>query len=206
MNPIDNIQQIIDMLGGSISDVSFCDEDLKHIESDFIRQNPDYVKQDISEEYKTMLENIKEDFTQFRKRTYVKTVFLYFEGILFAMKRIILEHSSELNDNDIMNLQEYKLIGPSPERLKEVPVWKSFEENVKYTFKKYAEIRTNKFKIKFDCPEWDNFRESIKIRNKVTHPKHSSDLIITDEILEKIRNAHAWFFKIARELQEQEVY
>ena len=206
MNVIDNIQQILDMVGGSISDVSFCEEDLKNLDEDSKLRYKEYYSKNITEKDIEMLENIKNDFIPFRKRTYVKTVFLYFEGILFAMKRIILEHSSELNDNDIINLQEYKLVGPNSESLKEVPVWKGFEENMKYTFNKYAELRTNKFKTKFDCPEWENFKECIQIRNKVTHPKNSSDLIITDEILDKVRKAYDWFFKILNELQSHEIY
>ena len=206
MEPIDNIQQILDMVGGSISDVSSCDEDFENIEADFIRRYPDYIKPDISEEYKTMLENIKQDFILFRKRTYVKTVFQYIEGILFAMKRIILEHIDDLKDKDIIRLQEYKLVGPSIDKLKEEPVWLSLEENLRFTFNKYGKVRAKDYQTKLDCTEWDVFKECIKIRNRITHPKLSSDMIISDKEVSEIRASHDWFFKILNELQAHENY
>ncbi len=206
MQIIDNINQILNMIGGSISDVSSCDEDFENIEEDFIRRYPDYTKPDISEDYKTMLENIKKDFILFRKRTYVKTVFQYIEGILFAMKRIILEHIDDLKDSDIIRLQEYKLVGPSIDKLKEESVWLSLEENLKFTFNKYGKIRAQNYQTKFDCVEADIFKECVKIRNRITHPKQSDDMIISDEELGKVRASQDWFFKILYELQKHEVY
>lgn len=206
MKAIDNIDQILNMVGGSISDVSSCEEDFENIDEDFIRRYPDYTKPDISEDYKTMLENIKKDFILFRKRTYVKTVFQYIEGILFAMKRIILEHLDDLKDSDIIRLQEYKMVGSSIDKLKEEPVWLSLEENIKFTFNKYGKVRAQNYQTKFDCAEWGIFKECMKIRNRITHPKHSDDMIISEEELSKIKTSHDWFFKILNELQEHEVY
>jgi hypothetical protein len=206
MDVIDNIQQILDMVGGSISDVSSCDEDFENIDDDFVRRYPNYTKPGISEEYKTMLENIKKDFILFRKRTYVKTVFQYVEGILFAMKRIILEHIDDLKDSEIIRLQEFKMVGLSIDKLKEEPVWLSLEENIKFTFNRYGKVRAQNYQTRFDCAEWDIFKECIKIRNRITHPKHSSEMIITDEDVIKVKASYDWFFKILNELQQHEVY
>ncbi|MEO8399017.1 MAG: hypothetical protein ABI550_04280 [Ignavibacteriaceae bacterium] len=199
---IDSLDQLIDMLGGSISDISFCNEDIEKLGEDFDMRYPDYSS--ASPKIKIMLDNIKNDIKLFRKRTYVRTVFSYIEGMLFAMKRILLEDYEDLNDEDIIKLQEYRLVGANAEKLQKKPVFIDLKENMKFTFDKYGKIRANNYQTDFNSNDWENFKKCIKIRNKITHPKHSDDLIVTDEEYKKVQMAHDWFFKILNKLQKEE--
>ena len=93
MNEIEKLDQLIDMLGTSITDVESCKEDLKHLDEDFLIRYPDYENPILLPRDIEILDEIKSEYLYFRRRNYVKTVFSPIEGILFAMKRILLNHS-----------------------------------------------------------------------------------------------------------------
>ncbi|MDP4194822.1 MAG: hypothetical protein Q8940_07225 [Bacteroidota bacterium] len=192
MDPLENIDQVLKMIGNSIDDVSRCEYDLLNIDQDFVSRFPDYANPDISKEAKEILTRIKESTKLFRKRTYIRTVFSYFEGIIFAMKRILMQHSENFKSKDLEKLNDTKKI--------------SLDDNLKYTFKKYCELRTNYFYIDFNCSEWSKFKECIVIRNKITHPKHSDDLCVKDEDLEKVKDAYEWFFNTLVDIQNHEIH
>ncbi len=206
MNQIENIDQLLEMVGSSIDDVSSCEEDIAKLDDCFSLSYPDYLRPDITANDKKMLEEIKEGIRAFRKRTYIKTAFSYIEGILFAMKRILLEHSDKLTPKETIKLQEYKIVGPNAENLHEEPIFVRFEDNIKFTFKKYGELRANNYQINFNYKEWEIFIECIKIRNRITHPKHSNDLNVNDDEFNKCRDSYNWFFHILNDLQTHEIY
>lgn len=205
MDEIEKLDQLIDMLGTSISDVSFCKEDLEKIDEDFILKYPDCTNPDLSNDRKKMLDNIKTDYLYFRRRSYVKTAFSSMEGVLFAMKRILLSDSRNLTDEEIIKLQEYKLIGPSENKLKKDLVFLRTEDNIKFVIRTYEKVKVQGIKTDFNCKEWEEFKIGINIRNRITHPKHSSDLLITENELEIISHAYDWFFKVFHNLQNNEI-
>ncbi|PJB00506.1 MAG: hypothetical protein CO128_00465 [Ignavibacteriales bacterium CG_4_9_14_3_um_filter_30_11] len=205
MNEIEKLDQLIDMLGASISDVESCKEDIKHLDEDFLQRYPDYSNPNLSSDWKKMLDNIKSDYLYFRRRNYVKTVFSSIEGILFAMKRILLIHSDKLSDEEIINLQEYKLVGPPEHKLKKKIHFLKTDENVKFVIRTYEKAKTTGFTTNLKEDDWEKFRLSIEIRNRITHPKHSSDLLISEDEIETVMQAHDWFFKVFNDLQKNEI-
>ena len=40
---------------------------------------------------------------------------------------------------------------------------------------------------------WEAFQGAVRIRNRIMHPKHVSDLEITDEELGHVHRAAAWY-------------
>jgi hypothetical protein len=47
--------------------------------------------------------------------------------------------------------------------------------------------------IDFSGSDWDNFRKSLAIRNRITHPKSRSDLVLTDDDIATSLAALFWF-------------
>lgn len=205
MDEMEKLDQLIDMLGASIYDVSSCEEDLKYLDEDSLVRYPDYNKTDLSSEGKKMLDSIKLDYLNFRRRNYVKTVFSSIEGILFAMKRILLNHSENLSDEEIIKLQEYKLVGPTESKLKKEMHFLRANENVKFVIRTYEKVKTNGMVTNFKCKDWEEFVKSISIRNRITHPKNSNDLLITENEMKIVMQAHDWFFKVLNELEKNEI-
>lgn len=205
MNEMEKLDQLIDMLGASISDVEACKEDIKHLDKDFLQRYSDYNNPNLLPEEKDILENIKSDYIYFRRRNYVKTVFSSIEGILFSMKRILLSHSKNLTDEEIVKLQEYKLVGPNEHKLKKEIFFLRTDENVKFVIRTYEKVKTKGIVTNLKCNDWERFKKSIEIRNRITHPKHSKDLLISEEEMKIVEQAHDWFFDVFHNLQNNEI-
>lgn len=207
MNELINRKEVSEMVRISISDISTCLEDIENFESDFQkRYMKDINYEGLSNSDKKILTKVKNDVYLFRKRTLIKTVFSNIDGIIYATKQLLLEDRDKIDDDDIIRLQEKKYEGPSHNRLKEIPVFsKNFIENIKLTFKCYKKYRFPNYNLDNFYTELDKYKIVKEIRNKVTHPKHSSDLNVSDDELEKCRVFDTWFFKEYRRLIELEL-
>ena len=204
MDELEKLDQLIDMLGNSITDVSSCEEDLRYLDQDFLTRYPEINNPTLSLETKRILEKIKSDFMQFRRRNFVKTVFSSIEGILFAMKRILLNHSERLTDEEIIKLQEYRVVGSNENRLKKKSIYLKSEENIKFVIKTYEKCITRKIVTNLNSDDWERYTKSISIRNRITHPKISGDLFISTEEVNMVKQAHDWFFSVFNNLANSE--
>lgn len=194
------------MIRISISDSETCKEDIENLEDDFQKRNLkniDYGK--LSDRDKNIFLDIKNDMLLFRKRTFIKTIFSNIEGILYAAKQTILEDKDKIeSDKDIINLQEKRYEGSSKDRLKEIIVYPNFLDNIKLVFKYYRSLHSPKYDLNNFYTQLDKYKIVKDIRNKVTHPKYTTDLIVTDEELGKCKEFDSWFFSEFRKLLENE--
>ena len=110
------------------------------------------------------------------------------------MKDILLDEKRMIKSSEIIKLQEFKLIGSNKKKLDKVPYKIKLEDNVKLTLKKFDKIILNKeTENTFSTPEWDDFKKTIKIRNRITHPKPGSDLKVSQRELDLARECFSWF-------------
>jgi len=50
---------------------------------------------------------------------------------------------------------------------------------------------------------WDQFTRTLKVRNRLTHPKSAADLIVSDENLASAHSAQAWFHRVSLEFVQR---
>jgi hypothetical protein len=139
---------------------------------------------------------------QFRRRTLIRTLFAVIEGIVFALKHLILEeHRAGIVD---VSYAEYAVLAEKTYRLdsrghlKGSNSYPSLEGNVKFTFAIYARIRgaSSGFTIPLGKDaRWESLRTAIDIRNRLMHPKSTEDLIVSDSEWEAVQAAEDWFFE-----------
>jgi len=55
-------------------------------------------------------------------------------------------------------------------------------------------VSNTTFKIEKNSKEWSSFNEALKIRDRLTHPKSTNDLIISDVELEAVEKTFMWYF------------
>ena len=48
--------------------------------------------------------------------------------------------------------------------------------------------------------KWDDFTKPIKLRNRITHPKQTTDILISDDELQLAVDVNAWFNQIINEV------
>jgi len=148
------------------------------------------------------LRSTTEELWQFRTRVFIRTSFAAIEGINAAFRQKLLGcHKVKLIKLDIKEFEkliedeesfEGQLIRPKRMPLKDV---------VKFLFTVHArKISKQEFLIMNDSNDWKVFCDSIKLRDRLMHPKSSSDLIVTKEEQLKLLAASSWYFGTSTEV------
>lgn len=98
----------------------------------------------------------------------------------------LMDETARLSDSGRLNLEQNRL---------------PFLPLVAYTLKAYARL------IEFDGEVlsdkgWNSFCETVKIRNRITHPKFNSEIEITDTELKTIDEGWDWWNALLKQLRE----
>ena len=62
-----------------------------------------------------------------------------------------------------------------------------------YAVRKYAEFASIEPKDLFGRDGWRAFRDAVKIRDRITHPKLDTNVDVSDEDLELLDKARSWW-------------
>lgn len=52
--------------------------------------------------------------------------------------------------------------------------------------------------LQTDSKTWDRFNKTIKVRNRITHPKNAGEIDITDEEIQHATEVCNWFNSISQ--------
>ncbi|RYX86744.1 hypothetical protein EON83_00765 [bacterium] len=66
--------------------------------------------------------------------------------------------------------------------------------NTLFIFSYFPDLIGLENKVDKNSQEWKDFVDSVKIRNRITHPKKFADININSHEFEKIRGATQWWF------------
>jgi hypothetical protein len=70
----------------------------------------------------------------------------------------------------------------------------SLKSNLQFAFRMYAKAAGVEYSLPKGEAEWDKFKRSIKIRDRLTHPKKPADLQVSDEDMRMVAEAYVWIF------------
>ena len=138
---------------------------------------------------------------QVRRNTY-RATFAYFEGIIYGIKQLILTargsmHQVELNDAEITILSELRYhVNDRGKIREEKNNFIKLKANILFTYKTAAKaFQLNNFALDNSGKGWESFNRAIEVRNRVTHPKSITEIIISDEDMKNGAEAINWFSK-----------
>ena len=170
---------------------------------------PDFLKeylkstQEISEMIRILGQDCKDHFaaiqnshSQLNKRAYVRSVFALIEGVLYNLKSatsnlgIILKN---LTLNELVVLDGTQLDINDDGNVTTKPYYPKFINNFKFSFKIYAKSIGSKYIINLSGQGWQSLCKSVKVRDRLMHPKESSDLAVSDEEILDAKKAIDWF-------------
>jgi len=138
---------------------------------------------------------LNEPDNNYLRRAFIKSLFSYIEGICFALKQetlVLCRDDLTIGEKNLLEEVEYYLNNKG--ELLENKKHLKPEYNLKFTFKMYAKAwKADDFKLEISTQGWKHYKNSKKVRNRITHPKNSSDLIIKDKEIEDTFKAHIWF-------------
>ncbi|HYX72933.1 MAG TPA: hypothetical protein VE732_09185 [Nitrososphaera sp.] len=145
-----------------------------------------------------------ENNRQFWRRTAVRAIFALIEGVVYRMKQLayevhvyegmplpnadaalLLEESYELNDKGVA-ITRYN--------------YPQIEKNIKFAFASVTRAYNITYQLNLSDARWDAFKKTLKVRNRLTHPKHTQDLIVSDEEAATMLVAYIWFLSCLKEL------
>lgn len=155
-----------------------------------------------SADYRVWGELIKAKYNrQTARRLYVKTFISLVESVLFTLKSEALKtDSSKLSQAELALLKDktYELSnkGEATERI----YLGNIEKNLKFAFRCFAKAIDINYNPDYSGVGWQSFQKTVRIRNRITHPKFAIDMSIDDNEQETINKAHNWFVENYRAL------
>ena len=129
------------------------------------------------------------------KRLLVRSVFTFVESLSYLLKiqalhllspdqvsfgdRLVAqEEAFELGDDGVVKQRAGKLRTIS---------------NIRFAFKFYAKAYENDFELDVASRGWQCLRRSLKVRDRLTHPKKLSDLLVADDEYTDSVKTFIWF-------------
>jgi len=158
-----------------------------------LRDMAQVLGQDCHEQYLA----IQSHNNQMHRRAYVRSVFAFIEGILHRMKRTALHLGNTLGT---LLIAEMILIDGASFDIDDKgeviarPFFIKFLNNIKFSFRVYSKIVGSSFKLNLGENGWQKLQEALKVRDRLMHPKETTDLDVTDAEIEATKKAFDWFF------------
>jgi len=134
----------------------------------------------------------------FTRRTYIRTVFAFVEGMIQVMKSSCLLFNERMEEK-VLTPEEIVLLREEQAQLKENGAVSI--RNTKISLApnfRFAMACANKVFELNHAPDtggqgWQDFKNAISIRNRITHPGSPEDLEIDEADIETVNNAMGYF-------------
>ena len=136
-------------------------------------------------------------------RTLVRNFAAHVEGFVYMMKQVTLALSTvsraKFGKKDLACLAEAKSY--SDENGEEQKLgFPEFHENFRFAFKSYASVNGFAFELDHKDKRYKDFREVIKLRHRLMHPKSLEGFHVSDQEVLQVPQARAWFEEQASRL------
>jgi len=140
--------------------------------------------------------------TQFARRTYIRALFAYIEGAVWILK-YTCRNGRRYKSSPGISPGEYALLGDVSYDLKEngdvfeQAKFLRLPENLRFCVKMFNRLFGSAIDLKVGETNWQNFKQAIAIRHRITHPKHDTDFDISDAEIDQCKQTCLWFNQIS---------
>lgn len=141
---------------------------------------------------------LSRDDSQYTRRAYIRSMFALIEGTIWVLKQSLLKAVSEINgaqlqpgERELLSDTTYELSNNG--KIREQTKYLKLTDNLKFTYAILGKYTHAKLQLGTGTVAWENFTTSISIRNRITHPKSSDDLTISDSEIEVCRAVTSWY-------------
>lgn len=145
---------------------------------------------------------------QFHRRALVRALFAHVEATLFHMKRLTLLGDTYFLTDNLTDVEKAALsetsfdvtrAGKVREQDRGIPL----RSNLRLAFRYYCRLFVPNWSPDIQAPGWKDLLTAIGIRNRVTHPKTTESIHITDEEYATVTSAQAWWRLTLKHLFEE---
>jgi len=134
--------------------------------------------------------------SQFLRRTAIRNFAAHVEGVVYLTKQFTLALSSvktaTFGKRELARLGEARCYLDEKGQKKDLG-YARFLDNFKLALRAYA--RVNGFSFKLECGDrrYEYFREMVKIRDRLMHPKALKDFRVADDEIVRVGRAWRWY-------------
>ena len=153
----------------------------------------------LREDARDLLERINETGDQAFRRSAVRAVFALIEGVVFSLKQVALnsERSSGATfspaERALLNEESYRLADSGIPEVKQD--FSPLPRSLRFAFDALRKATGSEYQLEIEDEGWKAFRNLIQVRNRITHPKRSSDLEVVDEEVKLLKQTYSWFVR-----------
>lgn len=171
------------------------------------RVDPARLLVPLAEDLDELLNLLGADRTsQFARRTYIRSIATFVEAWTNAIKLLCTEGSrvaiQPFTGAELALLRDVAFdLNDKGEPVANVKFLKA-DRNFRFAFAAYAKLMGSDVQLRTDQNGWARFRDLIRLRNRLTHPRNPPDLIVTDIELEQAEQASKWFMLVTKELYD----
>jgi hypothetical protein len=150
----------------------------------------------LHQEVISLISQAKADGSSVSKRSAVRAAFAAIEGLVSATKGMVLEplHAvrPHYTDAEIALLREETYSLTSKGDAVAQPRFLRLEENVRFVWKMFVREWGIDLDVDFQGDGWMAFCSSVKVRNRITHPRTPSELEVTDAEFSRVEKGYAF--------------
>lgn len=160
----------------------------------------------LSRDLQKCISRLKLKESQFWRRAFARAEFAWIEGVCHCMKCCAFagrfQEGVKFSTGELQFLSGMRFQLGDGGVVKEQPIKTNFLYNIQFSFRVFAMIHYAEYKLSTSDAQWKTLRDSVKIRNRLMHPKNKSDLIVSnvEEII--LLDTHEWFLCKLAQLME----
>lgn len=154
----------------------------------------------LEQDVKKLIESGKDaQADQTWRRSAYRAVFSWIEGVVYQMKQVAVctqggFYQARFSRAEIAFLQEETYYLDEKGRVKtKYNNFSEIDKNLRFAYAKLVEGLQLSINLEVGGQGWEAFKEAKKIRNSLTHPKNSSELLVTDENMQVLSDTIQWF-------------
>jgi hypothetical protein len=141
------------------------------------------------------------------RRALVRALFAMVEGVIYRMQQIALNASHQprvaLSPGELQVLTESSFELDGNGKVVERQIRTSLKGSIRFAFRAFARVHVAEYELDVTREdEWSAFLKSIKVRDRLMHPKTVANLTVSDDEMTSIQGTLDWFMKTLKKVQE----
>lgn len=177
-------------------------EDFKEGLEDFKK-----VKDILNSDEERCLEKALDTGDQFWYRMFVRSFFAHVEGLAYKLQIQSLEWNKAKGldkiskaEEAIINQENYSL---NKGKVNKYPTFNSVDNSLRFAINIYTKVHNVEYELDLGADNrWNDFKDSIQIRNNITHPKEGDNLELTGGDVDTLMKAKNWFLENMTEMMD----
>lgn len=150
--------------------------------------------------------------SQSQMRMRVRALFATLEALIYVWKQMALEYHPDPDCKVLTQVeigyaqeQEFKLNdkGQIETAQAKIPLWK----DIRFAYRLLAKAGNVPSELDVSGTGWEGLQKAIKVRDRITHPKSTRDLVLTEDECKTVSHAFGWvvatFLNLQTRMTEQ---